>query len=71
MEPNSRQPITVENFKLHNVWYLFAERVHHMHPIIFGGVITVDGFGQTSGNIDEVVQRYSRDASLSDGNVGP
>lgn len=54
----------------HTATFLFAERVHHVHPVIFGGVITVDGFGQTSRNVDEIVQRYSRDASLSDGNVG-
>lgn len=55
----------------HTATFLLAECVDYMHPVIFSGVIAVDGFGQASRNIDEIVQWYRCDAALSNGDVGP
>lgn len=51
--------------------YLFAEGVHHVHPVVLGGVVAVDGFRQTARHVDEVVEGHGGDAALSDGDVGP
>lgn len=41
-----------------------------MHPVVLNGVIAVDGFGEPTSNIDQVVEGYGRDASLGNGDGG-
>lgn len=50
--------------------YLSAERILYMHPVVLNGVIAVNGFGEPTSNVDQVVQGHGRDASLGNGDGG-
>lgn len=42
-----------------------------MHPVVLCRVVAIDGFGQASGHINEVVEGDGSDAALGDGDAGP
>lgn len=52
------------------IYYLFAEGVDHMHPVILCGVIAEYGLGETTAHIDQVVEGHCCDTALGDGDAG-
>lgn len=59
----------VTYFLFISVWtlcyYLSTECVLYMHPVVFNWVVTIHRLGQSTSNIDQVVQRDSCYAPLS------
>lgn len=55
---------------LNLISYLFAEGVNYMHPVVLCGVIAVNGLGETTAHIDQVVEGHGCDAALGNGDVG-
>lgn len=51
--------------------YLFVECVNHMYPVILLRIIAEYGLGETTADVDQVVEGHCCDAALSNGNVGP
>lgn len=48
--------------------YLSAEGVAHMHPVVLWRIVAVDGLGETTAYVDEVIERNGRDIGFGEGN---
>ncbi len=48
--------------------YLSAEGVAHVHPVVLWRIVAVDGLGEATAYVDEVIERNGRDIGFGEGN---